>query len=96
MLAFWTGGDASKIDSLFRQSGLHRKKWDRADYRNRTIAEALSGKTEFYRAPKTVELADGTERRIEELRPEEIGRLLSSVEPEEVHGCGRHGWLSGS
>ncbi|MGI9050608.1 MAG: AAA family ATPase [Rubrobacteraceae bacterium] len=29
-------------------------------------------------------LADGTERRVEELQPEEIGQLLSSVEPEEV------------
>jgi primase-polymerase (primpol)-like protein len=66
MLAFWTGGDASRIDSLFRQSGLYRKKWERKDYRNRTITEALSGKTEFYKAPKTVKLADGTERKAEE------------------------------
>ncbi|MBA2715246.1 MAG: AAA family ATPase, partial [Rubrobacteraceae bacterium] len=84
MLAFWTGGDASRTDAMFRQSGLYRKKWNRKDYRNRTITEALSGKTEFYQAPKTVKLADGTERKIEELQPEEIGRLLSSVEPEEV------------
>ena len=84
MLAFWTGGDATRIDSLFRQSGLYREKWDRKDYRNRTITEALSGKTEFYTAPKAVKLADGTERKIEELRPEVIGKLLSSVEPEEV------------
>jgi putative DNA primase/helicase len=66
MLAFWTGGDASRIDSLFRQSGLYRTKWERKDYRNRTITEALSGKTEFYKAPKTVKLADGTERKAEE------------------------------
>jgi hypothetical protein len=66
MLAFWTGGDASRIDSLFRQSGLYRKKWERKDYRNRTITEALSGKTKFYKAPKTVKLADGTEHKAEE------------------------------
>jgi hypothetical protein len=84
MLAFWTGGDATRIDALFRRSGLYRKKWDRKDYRNRTIAEALTRKTEFYEAPKTVKLADGTERKIENLQPEEIGKLLSSVEPEEV------------
>jgi primase-polymerase (primpol)-like protein len=52
MLAFWTGGDATRIDTLFRQSGLYRKKWERNDYRNRTIREALSGKTEFYEPPK--------------------------------------------
>ena len=84
MLAFWTGGDTMRIDALFRQSGLYRKKWDREDYRNRTISEALSGKTEFYKAPKTVKLADGTERNVEELQPDEIGQLLASVEPEEV------------
>jgi hypothetical protein len=31
-----------------------------------------------------VKLADGTERKIEELQPVEIGKLLSGVEPEEV------------
>jgi hypothetical protein len=84
MLAFWTGGDAARIDTLFRRSGLYRKKWDRKDYRNRTIAEAISGKKEFYRAPKTVKLADDTERRVEERQPEEIGKLLSNVEPENI------------
>src|SRR5215217_7505231 len=66
MLAFWTGGDATRIDTLFRQSGLYRKKWDRNDYRNRTIREALSGKTEFYETPRSLKLADGTERTSEE------------------------------
>jgi hypothetical protein len=66
MLAFWSGGDTARTDTLFRQSGLYRKKWDRKDYRNRTITEALSGKTEFYKAPKTVKLADGTEVAAEE------------------------------
>jgi hypothetical protein len=66
MLAFWTGGDAVRIDTLFRQSRLYREKWERKDYRNRTITEALSGKTEFYKAPKTVKVADGTEHEAEE------------------------------
>jgi hypothetical protein len=66
MLAFWTGGDATRIDTLFRQSGLYRKKWDRNDYRNRTIREALSGKTEFYEPPRSVKLANSTEHKAEE------------------------------
>src|SRR5215211_3734864 len=66
MLAFWTGGDDARVDTLFRQSGLYREKWDRKDYRNKTITEALSGKTEFYKAPKTVKLEDGTEHKTEE------------------------------
>jgi hypothetical protein len=86
MLAFWTGGDPTRMDTLFRSSRLYREKWERADYRNGTISEALSGKTDFYQPPRTVKLKDGTERKMED-RPEEIGKLLSSVEPEEV------GWL---
>ena len=48
-MAFWTGGDRSRIDSLFRQSGLCRDKWkDREDYREKTINAALTHTTEFY------------------------------------------------
>jgi putative DNA primase/helicase len=36
MLLFWTRGDESRADALFRQSGLSRNKWtDRPDYRER-------------------------------------------------------------
>ncbi|WP_168170955.1 phage NrS-1 polymerase family protein [Natronorubrum daqingense] len=48
-LAFWTGNDRSRIDSLFRQSGLNREKWNnRDDYRERTLDKALDGRTDFY------------------------------------------------
>ena len=47
-LAFWTGRDPSRMDSMFRQSGLYRPKWDRQDYRERTIAKAIAGCTESY------------------------------------------------
>ena len=48
-LAFWTRGDAARIDRLFRQSGLMRSKWDQIHYSNgdtygqRTITLALAG-----------------------------------------------------
>jgi len=32
ILAFWTGKDSSRMDQLFRQSGLMRDKWDEAHY----------------------------------------------------------------
>jgi primase-polymerase (primpol)-like protein len=48
LLAFWTGGDRHEIDHLFRQSDLYREKWDRDDYRRRTLDKALSGVTEYY------------------------------------------------
>ena len=49
-LAFWTGGDASRMESLFSKSSRGgRDKWrKRKDYRQRTIREALAGTTEYY------------------------------------------------
>ena len=55
LLAFWTGGDRSKIDDLFRDSDLYRDKWDEDrgtdTYGERTIDKALSGTTEYYEPP---------------------------------------------
>lgn len=47
MFAFWTGPDEDRIASLVARSGLAREKWNREDYRRRTIARALAG-AEFY------------------------------------------------
>lgn len=46
-LAFWTQ-DAGQIDRLFRRSGLYREKWDREDYRTRTIGNAIAHVGETY------------------------------------------------
>jgi primase-polymerase (primpol)-like protein len=54
-LAFFVGPDASRIDELFRASGLFRGKWNRTDYRNATIQMALSGRGQFYTPPKRSE-----------------------------------------
>src|SRR5262249_42268343 len=49
-LAFFCGpGSEERIAELFAQSGLCRSKWKRDDYRKRTTAKALSGRTEFYK-----------------------------------------------
>lgn len=48
-LAHYTGGDAWAIDRLFRQSGLMRDKWEqRADYRDRTIQQAIQNVGGFF------------------------------------------------
>lgn len=54
-LAFWCGNDFDRIDRLFRQSGLYRKKWDREDYRKRTIMKAINSTTEVYGSRVEVE-----------------------------------------
>jgi putative DNA primase/helicase len=40
-LAWWTNGDAEQMERIFRSSGLYREKWERADYRQRSIAFAI-------------------------------------------------------
>jgi len=42
ILAFWTGRDGDRIDRLFRRSARMREKWEREDYRTRTIDRALN------------------------------------------------------
>lgn len=59
-LCYWTNGDASAIDRLFRSSGLMRDKWDRPEstfgtYGNRTIQTALSRFTPWTPAAYGVE-----------------------------------------
>ncbi len=52
LLAFYTQ-DEAQLNRLFRQSGLMREKWERADYRSRTIARALN-RSEFYGPPARI------------------------------------------
>jgi primase-polymerase (primpol)-like protein len=56
LLAFWAGPNFDRIDALFRQSGLYREKWERADYRNRTISRATENRTDFYEPARVVAL----------------------------------------
>ncbi|WP_435365784.1 phage NrS-1 polymerase family protein [Haloarchaeobius sp. DYHT-AS-18] len=57
LLAFWTANDESRIDRLFRQSGLHRPKWDEVHYSDgttygkRTIERAVNVTSEVYTPP---------------------------------------------
>jgi hypothetical protein len=55
-LAFWTNGDTSRIDALFRRSRLMREKWNRDDYRERTMQHALERQTETRGWPRTESL----------------------------------------
>lgn len=54
MLSFWTGGDASRVDTLVRRSGLYRQKWDDVHYSDgstygeKTVERAIAGTSEFY------------------------------------------------
>ena len=40
-LAFYLQGDPARMDAAFRRSSLYRTKWDRTDYRERSIGKAV-------------------------------------------------------
>jgi putative DNA primase/helicase len=42
-LLYFFGGDTQKACALFYESGLYREKWERQDYRKRTLGKALEG-----------------------------------------------------
>nr|WP_176705286.1 hypothetical protein [Halobacterium sp. GN101] len=66
LLAFWTGGDRTQMDRLFRQSGLLREKWDEVHYADgstygeKTIERAIATTSEFYDPDPDDETADDT------------------------------------
>ena len=41
ILAYYCGEDFELINTIFRQSKLYRKKWNREDYKNNTIEKAI-------------------------------------------------------
>src|SRR5207249_12065232 len=52
ILAWWTQSDAVRIDRLFRTSKLYREKWNRSDYRDRTIKQAIAAVQGGYQLPR--------------------------------------------
>ena len=66
LLAFWTGGDRTQMDHLFRQSGLLREKWDEVHYADgstygeKTIERAIATTSEFYDPDAGDDTADET------------------------------------
>jgi primase-polymerase (primpol)-like protein len=67
LLAFWTGGDATRIDRLFRRSGLFREKWDAVHYADgstygeKTVERAVRATDDVYTPPEADGLADTTD-----------------------------------
>ena len=58
-LAYYTGNDAGRMDSMFRQSGLMRAKWDEKhgqngtqSYGDMTIRKAIAGTSQTYDSSK--------------------------------------------
>ena len=66
LLAFWTGGNRTQMEHLFRQSGLLREKWDEVHYADgstygeKTIERAIATTSEFYDPDAADDTADDT------------------------------------
>jgi len=73
MLAFWSGPAPVRIDRLFRCSGLYRDKWERPDYRDRTVERVLDSQSEYY-IWHDHELHDLEERVQEIVQPVDVGQ----------------------
>lgn len=71
LLAFWTGGDHTRVDNLFRQSGLLREKWDEVHYADgstygeKTIERAIANISEFYDPDARDDSNEGSSRQSE-------------------------------
>lgn len=63
LLAFWTGRDAKKMDTIFRSSGLMRDKWERKTgantYGANTINKAIKDCTKVYEPKQEYSVAIG-------------------------------------
>lgn len=67
ILAFYCGEDFELIDTLFSKSKLYRKKWDRIDYKSKTILKAIEFcNGNFYRNGINFRLLD----KLKKLSPE--------------------------
>jgi putative DNA primase/helicase len=84
IFAFWTGGDAERIERLVSQSALgQREKWrTRADYRQRTIQKALQSLRETYNGNG---LANGHTTTSTSTPTSSANRPADVVEPEKIY-----------
>jgi hypothetical protein len=80
LLAFYTR-DPTQLDRLFLASKLPREKWDRADYRQRTIAAALEFVTDHH-IPRPAPMAEDRDTRVEPLTLEAPMDLTPEPVPE--------------
>jgi len=76
-LAFWAGKDADRMDTLFRGSGLYRKKWERNDYRCETISRAINRTAETYTMSRR--------ERVEKLYTSLAGQRSHDVQDAQAH-----------
>lgn len=74
-LAFWTRCDRTRMDRMFRASGLYREKWERPTYRDPTLDKAIASCTQTYEPAHSPSRPDGDHKQGVEVAP------LAALEP---------------
>lgn len=82
-LSFWFGRDKQTIDLVFRQSKLYREKWEREDYREKTLNKAISGTTKVFDPSSFYAAQNGNPQSL-------VGVLPSSISTAHTNGNGYH------
>ena len=77
-LVFWTQRDETRIDNLFRNSGLYRSKWDRADYRAKTLELALKSNSSVYSNFRPKEIISPAVLSLSETKGESVSYYLGN------------------
>jgi primase-polymerase (primpol)-like protein len=96
LLAFWTGGDAKRVDRLFRESGLMREKWDEvhfsdgSTYGEKTVERAIAGTSEFY-DPSSVVKEDAVDTEAIPAQAPETSSNSTAGSPERIEAL--HGTI---
>jgi len=82
-LAFWTGPDAARLDSLFRGSGLMRPKWDERHfsdgktYGEATIDRALDSAQNFYNRKSGEMIVALSNNSLSTINPTDVPSILN-------------------
>jgi len=82
-LSFWACGNPARIDRLFRMSALYRSKWERPDYREQTIQQALQMVSARYSgttaAASSLDLVRISNRLIDAIGAPKVAKLVGAI-----------------
>ena len=96
ILAFWTNNNPIAIDQIFRKSPLYREKWERDDYRNKTISNSLSyGLKQAQQAFSKIENQSPSQNKIPLIHISDIVYIPIEFQVEKIWPLNSVGFISG-
>jgi hypothetical protein len=83
-LAFYTGNNAAQMDRIYRSGAMMRDKWNREDYRQRTLDKAMAGCTTFYDSKHNQSVTFISDVDFNDVS--DPNNFIGQLEPEIIHG----------